>query len=72
MTLLFAISKRVLTILKEYGQYALSLGQSFSWRAQKHSLHNKTQVNPTYFYPLALRWFSRLLYTCQNQCNKKV
>lgn len=29
-------------------------------------------MNPTYFYHLALRWFSCLLYTCQNHCNKKV
>lgn len=57
---------------KGYGQFALTLGQSFSWGSHKHSLHRETEVNPTYFHHLGLRCFSHLLHTCQNQCNKKV
>lgn len=72
ITSLFATSNRMLaitkpTILKELWTVCRDSRSVISW-----SLHSETEVNPTYSHHLGLRWFSHLLYTCQNQCNKSL
>lgn len=59
------------TILKEVLRVDRDPGSDIQLEvAQLWFMLQETGVNPAYFYHLRLRWFSHLLYTCQNQCNK--
>lgn len=75
---LFATGNRMLTvtkqtILKEVWTVCLDsrpVIQLEVTRAQ--SAQQEAEVDPAYFQRLGLRWFSHLLYSCQDQHNKKV
>lgn len=59
------------TILKEVLRIGCDPGSDIQLEvAQLWFTLQEARINPAYFYHPGLRWFSHLLYTCQNQCNK--